>query len=157
VLSLLLGEEKSGQELVRQTLSQLGHTNWRKYVHDGFIADTALPPAQVGVQALSAVKLSPSQEAGSKRKNGELEVVFHFSSFTYDGRFANNPWLWETPDFLTKVTWDNYALVGPETAASLGVKNDELITVKIGDRSIQLPCYVMPGQARSSIGLVLGG
>ena len=157
VLSLLLGDEKSGQALVQDTLSQLGHSSWRKYVHDGYVADTALPPAQVGLQALPQIQLTPGQSAGSKRKNGELEVVFHFSSFTYDGRFANNPWLWETPDFLTKVTWDNYALVGPETAASLGVKNDEVITVKIGDRSVTLPCYVMPGQARGSIGLVLGG
>src|SRR5262249_47408787 len=79
------------------------------------------------------------------------------SSASYDGRFANNVWLWETPDFLTKVTWDNYALVSPDTAAQLGIQNDELITVKVGERSIQLPCYTMPGQARYSIGLVLGG
>ncbi|NVB85296.1 MAG: 4Fe-4S dicluster domain-containing protein [Kofleriaceae bacterium] len=95
--------------------------------------------------------------AGSRRKNGELEVVYHFSSFTYDGRFSNNPWLWETPDFLTKVTWDNYALVSPETASSLGINNDDLITVKVGGKTVQLPCYTMPGQARYSIGLVLGG
>src|SRR5262249_28022187 len=76
---------------------------------------------------------------------------------TYDGRFANNAWLWETPDFLTKVTWDNYALVSPETAQTLGLENDTMISVKIGERSIKLPCYTMPGQARYSIGLVLGG
>src|SRR5262249_30064716 len=75
----------------------------------------------------------------------------------YDGRFGNNAWLWETPDFLTKVTWDNYALVAPETATMLGLDNDTLITVKVGERSIELPCYTMPGQAKYSIGLMLGG
>ena len=101
----------------------------------------------------------PSGDAADrlKRRNGELEVVFHLSSASYDGRFANNAWLWETPDFLTKVTWDNYALVSPETATTLGLENDTIITVKLGDKSVDLPCYTMPGQARYSIGLVLGG
>jgi len=158
LLSLLLGDELSGESLVKSTLAELGATSWRKYVHDGFVADTALPPAQVSLAPLATKELTPGQQAGSKRKSGELEVVFHYSSFTYDGRFANNPWLWETPDFLTKVTWDNYALVGPETAQSLGIKNDEMISVKIGNgEPVKLPCYVMPGQARSSIALVLGG
>ncbi|HEY5925631.1 MAG TPA: TAT-variant-translocated molybdopterin oxidoreductase [Kofleriaceae bacterium] len=157
LLSLLLGDELGGEKLVRDTLESLGHTGWKKSVHDGFVAETALPPAQVNLAAVPSRDLTPSQKTGSKRKNGELEVVFHYSSFTYDGRYANNPWLWETPDFLTKVTWDNYALVSPETALALGVKNDEMITVKVGDKSITLPCYTMPGQARYSIGLVLGG
>ena len=91
------------------------------------------------------------------RKANELEVVFHYSPFTYDGRFGNNAWLWETPDFLTKVTWDNYAMVSPKTAVQLGLENDTMINVKVGDRSIKLPCYTMPGQAPYSIGLVLGG
>jgi Fe-S-cluster-containing dehydrogenase component len=157
LLSLLLGDETPGESLVKTTLGGLGASDWRQAVHDGFVANSALPTAQVMLQGLPQPQLTPGQQAGSKRKNGELEVVYHFSCFTYDGRYANNPWLWETPDFLTKVTWDNYALVGPETAQALGVKNDELITIKIGEKSIKLPCYVMPGQARYSIGLVLGG
>ncbi len=157
LLSMLLGDEKTGEKLVRDTLETMGHTSWKQHVHDGFVTDSAFPAAQVAATALPAVTLSPGQQAGSKRKNGELEVVYHFSAFTYDGRFANNPWLWETPDFLTKVTWDNYALVSPETAVALGVKNDDLISVKVGNRSIKVPCYTMPGQAKYSIGLVLGG
>jgi Fe-S-cluster-containing dehydrogenase component len=157
LLSMLIGDEKTGEALVRETHESMGHTNWKQHVHDGFVANTALPAAQVTATGLPASTLSPSQQAGSKRKNGELEIVYHFSSFTYDGRFANNPWLWETPDFLTKVTWDNYALVSPETAVALGVKNDDMITVKVGDKTITLPCYTMPGQAKYSIGLVLGG
>jgi molybdopterin-containing oxidoreductase family iron-sulfur binding subunit len=157
LLSMLLGNETSGEPDVKETIASLGGTDWRKAVHDGFVANSALPAAQVTLQALPSTGLLPGHQAGSKRKNGELEVVYHYSSFTYDGRFANNPWLWETPDFLTKVTWDNYALVSPETAVALGVKNDELITVKVGEKSIQLPCYTMPGQAKFSIGLVLGG
>jgi molybdopterin-containing oxidoreductase family iron-sulfur binding subunit len=155
LLSLLLGEERTGMELVKTALGN--PLNWRQLVHDGFVPNTAYPLAQVTLGAVPQVNLTPSQLAGSMRKANELEVVYHFSSNTYDGRFANNAWLWETPDFLTKVTWDNYALVSPKTAVQLGLSNDTMITVKVGDRSIKLPCYTMPGQAPYSIGLVLGG
>lgn len=157
MLSLLLGDEQSGEALVRGTVTGTGKLAWKQYVHDGFVPETGYAIAQVQATSLPQYTLTPGQMAGSRRKNGELEVVYHFSSFTYDGRFSNNPWLWETPDFLTKVTWDNYALVSPETAASLGINNDDLITVKVGGKTVQLPCYTMPGQARYSIGLVLGG
>jgi MoCo/4Fe-4S cofactor protein with predicted Tat translocation signal len=155
---MLLGDDKGGYELIQAVHKDRGlDGNWKQNVHDGFVAGTAAAPTSPKVDELAAPALSPSQQAGSLRKNGELEVVFHPSSFTYDGRFANNAWLWETPDFLTKVTWDNYALVGASTASGLGVDNDTMIKVKVGDREVELPCYTMPGQAIGTIGLVLGG
>jgi Fe-S-cluster-containing dehydrogenase component len=158
LISSLLGDEKGGQELVQATHRDLGFEgNWKQNVHDGFVANTQLPAATAALTAFGLPALSPGQLGGSLRTNGELEVVFVQSSFTYDGRFANNAWLWETPDFLTKVTWDNYALVGANTANGLGLENDTMIKVKLGDREIELPCYTIPGQAKGSIGLVLGG
>ncbi len=158
--AMLLGDNLAGQALVQAAHTALGVTaDWRTSVHDGFVAASTLPTApdlKVNPQ-LAVGTLTPSQLGGTKRANGDLEVVFAQSPFSYDGRFANNAWLQETPDFLTKVTWDNYALVGPETAEALGLSNDTLITIKIGDRSLQVPCYTIPGQARFSIGLVLGG
>ena len=158
LLSMLLGEETGGEQLVRQTHANAGGS-WRKHVHDGFVAGPGVRPvgaARVGNFPIPA--LTPSQASGSKLvKSGELEVVFHYSSFTYDGRFANNAWLQETPDFLTKVTWDNYALVGPDTAKHLGLENDRMVTVSVEGRSITLPCYTIPGQAHNTIALVLGG
>jgi Fe-S-cluster-containing dehydrogenase component len=156
-VSALLGEPLSGEALLKK---QYVAVDWRQAVHDGFIIGSNLPVAvfKAGsvVNSVNA-NLTPTQLAGSVRKNGELEITFVPSSASYDGRFANNAWLQETPDFLTKVTWDNYALVAPGTAIDLGLKNDTLITVSVGATNIKLPCYVMPGQARGSIGLVLGG
>jgi molybdopterin-containing oxidoreductase family iron-sulfur binding subunit len=159
LLSALIGDELGGEALVRGTHDALGYgTSWRTNLHNGFVAQYVQEPVKdLGPAKALSPALSDSQKGGTKRANGDLEVAFHFSSNTYDGRFANNPWMQETPDFLTKVTWDNYALVGPETATVLGLENDTMITVKIGERSIELPCYTMPGQARYSIGLVLGG
>jgi molybdopterin-containing oxidoreductase family iron-sulfur binding subunit len=157
LLSLFNGEEKGGMELVSSTLDELGYTSWRKNIHDGFVDGTRHPPVTPKPQAIPAPTMTPSQQKGSKLRNGELEVTFHYSSFTYDGRYANNAWLWETPDFLTKVTWDNYALVSPETSQTLGLENDTYITVSVGGKTLEIPCYTMPGQARYSIALVLGG
>jgi molybdopterin-containing oxidoreductase family iron-sulfur binding subunit len=166
LLSLLLGEEKAGLELVQAAHAELAKdlgvdANWKQSVHDGFVPGTAHHTVQAAVLGFPLPALSASQALGSLRRNGELEVVFHPSSFTYDGRFANNAWLWETPDFMTKVTWDNYALVGASTATGLELDNDTMIKVKLGEagheREIELPCYTMPGQAKGTIGLVLGG
>src|SRR5213078_2367172 len=141
--------------------NDLGFEAWKQSVHDGFVAGTQLGAVQVSPVPFQVPPLSPSQQGGSLRTNGDLEVVFCQSSFTYDGRFANNAWLWETPDFMTKVTWDNYALIGASTATGLGLDNDTMIKVKLGEpgheRELELPCYTMPGQAKGSIGLVLGG
>ncbi|KAB2907127.1 MAG: 4Fe-4S dicluster domain-containing protein, partial [Kofleriaceae bacterium] len=94
---------------------------------------------------------------GSDVANGQLEVTFLASSSTYDGRFANNAWLQETPDFLTKVVWDNVALVSPDTADKLGIRSQDIVRIKLGDRQIDIAALVMPGQAKGSIGVVLGG
>jgi MoCo/4Fe-4S cofactor protein with predicted Tat translocation signal len=157
LLSMLAGEEQSGEQLVRTTHEALGFANWRQYVHDGHVPGTQFPVAQAPAGNFPQPQLTPGQAAGSSISNGKLEVVFHYSSFTYDGRYANNAWLQETPDFLSKVTWDNYAIVGPETAEALGIGNDTRIRVKVGDREVTLACYTMPGQAKGSIALVVGG
>ena len=66
--------------------------------------------------------------AGTAASSGGLEVVFLPSASVWDGRFANNGWLQELPDPMTKLTWDNAAMVAPTTASSLGVKTGEVVT-----------------------------
>jgi molybdopterin-containing oxidoreductase family iron-sulfur binding subunit len=170
VLSLLDGHEVTGDHLVQESFAvRSGHADgklglalagaWKTAVHNGFIqsqVDGSLNPGPVSA-AIAPPPLTASQQGSTDPGNAALEVTFHYSAFTYDGRFANNAWLQETPDFLTKVTWDNYALVGPDTAKKLGIENDHMITVKVGDKSVELACYTIPGQARYSIALVLGG
>src|SRR5690606_38860654 len=141
LLSAILGDDKSSETLVKEAHAQLGLSSasiasWRQSVHDGFVAGSELPVANnPAVTGFAPPQLTDSQRGGSKRANGDLEVTFVTSPFSYDGRFANNAWLQETPDFMTKVTWDNYALVGPETAQALGLANDTMIVVSVGDRS----------------------
>ncbi len=161
LLSMLEGSNKTGQQLVMEAHAARGFTNWRQSVHDGFVSGpgAVIADATTLVPDTSVAPPVPNQSqlGGSKRNQGDIEVTFAMSPFAYDGRFANNAWLQETPDFMTKVVWDNYCLIAPDTAEQLSIKNYDKVTVKIGDKSITLPAYTIPGQARSSIALVLGG
>ncbi len=156
--AMLLGDETPADVLVGKTLADSGAGGtWRAAIHDGFVDRTRFAPQAVQAGGGGA-GLVGSQAGGSDAKNGELEVTFVHSSSTYDGRFANNAWLQETPDFLTKVTWDNVALISPDTADKVGgISSQDVIRIKVGDRQLDIPALVMPGQARGSIAVMLGG
>src|SRR5215813_3604267 len=139
---------------------------WRKCLHDGFIPNTALPPKTVTAKT----DIVPPQQASAPTSG--YEIVFRTDPSIYDGRFANNGWLQELPKPLTKVTWDNAALVSPATATKLGlnkrsdkqsaVKGREsyvdTITIRHQDRSVTgtVPVFIMPGQADDVITVHLG-
>ena len=86
----------------------------------------------------------------------QLEVIFRNDRSVYDGRFANNSWLQELPDPITRLTWGGAALIGPATAEKLGIKNEELVVLKVDDRQTRIPVYVLPGQAPDTVELLLG-
>lgn len=146
-------------------------TSWRKWVHDGFIPNTALSTKTVSLKADFAQTNAggtPAVPATAVAAAGSFEVVFRTDPSVYDGRFANNGWLQELPKPLTKITWDNAALVSPNTAKKLGVGKREAVkgresyvdTIKIThrDRSIStdVPVFIMPGQPDEVITVHLG-
>ena len=87
---------------------------------------------------------------------GALEVTFAPCPKMVDGAHANNTWLQEMPDPVTKLVWDNAAIVSPATAKALGVDSKDVIKIAVGDRSITAGVWVLPGQADNSIALTLG-
>jgi molybdopterin-containing oxidoreductase family iron-sulfur binding subunit len=146
-------EPRSGHEIVRATAlaAYVGldfEGFWQRALHDGVVPGSAWPEIQPGLRPAEIRVTAPASEG--------LEVVFLQDSKVYDGRFANNAWLQELPDPLTKVTWDNAVLVGPATAAELGVKSDDLVVLRLESREVTLPVYVMPGQAQRSLAVSLG-
>jgi MoCo/4Fe-4S cofactor protein with predicted Tat translocation signal len=154
LLAMLAGDAKpDARQLVATAVADrtdaTGDDAWAKLLHDGYYEGTAFEP----VDAKLAGGPFPAPEAP---EDDQLELVLTASSSTYDGRFANSGWLQETPDFLTKLTWDNAALVSDATAKSLGLKHGVMADLKVGETSIKAPVYVMPGQAPGSIGLALG-
>ena len=128
---------------------------WRKFLHDGFLANSAAKPVEVALnqaavsQALSGVKVSMASK-------DRLEIVFHRDYSLDDGRYNNNGWLQELPDPVTKLVWDNAVLVSRKTAADLGAKNSDIVEIRLGERSVRGPIWVQPGFADNSLGLALG-
>jgi molybdopterin-containing oxidoreductase family iron-sulfur binding subunit len=122
---------------------------WRKWLHDGMIPNTAFAPKTVTVRAdLSAA----APAAGGQG----LEVVFRPDPSVWDGRFANNAWLQELPKPLTKLTWDNAALMAPATAERLMLISGDMVEVKKGNRSVTIPAWISPGHAVDTVTLHLG-
>lgn len=160
LLSLLAaGRVTSGYEQVRAVFGEKiapgsGEPEWRRVLHDGLWDGTAWEAASVTVQGDSLRASSPGGAA--TRPAGDFEVVFVPDSRLLDGRFANNGWLQELADPITKLTWDNAALISPADASALGVRREDRVTISLDGRELTIPVYVLPGHARGSITLVLG-
>ena len=86
----------------------------------------------------------------------DIEIIFTPSDGVYDGRFANNGWLQEMPQSLTKVVWDNAAILSPRTARALAVKDGSMIVLRQGDVELPLPVYEMPGCAPGVVAVAFG-
>lgn len=151
---------------------------WRKIVHDGVIPNSALPP-----KTLSANAAFLSQPESKPAASGPLEISILPDPSIYDGRFSNNGWMQELPNPLTKVTWENVALISPKTAEKLSLNrgNDpdelsggergtafintrgsnmtaDLVTLNYqgGNISKGVPVWIQPGQPDDVITIYLG-
>ena len=132
---------------------------WRKVLHDGLLDGSAAPAADLPAVAAgdAAAAVRAAGDAALPIASGDdLEIVFRCSPAVHDGRFANNGWLQELPDAMTKLTWDNAALISPATAGALGLENEDLVTVTSGERELELPVWQLPGQADNTVTLDLG-
>ncbi|MEM8737716.1 MAG: TAT-variant-translocated molybdopterin oxidoreductase [Planctomycetota bacterium] len=171
-LALLSGDEAvSGYDLVRRAWSAAikagqydvqasawpggpidtsAERRWRAAVHDGLLAGSAYP-------AVSAVPGNASASGLSVSSNvGVFQVEFRSDPKVYDGRFANNGWLQELPEPITKVAWDNPAWVGVKDAGSLGLKTGDVIKITVDERELEVAVFVTPGQAEGVVVLTLG-
>jgi molybdopterin-containing oxidoreductase family iron-sulfur binding subunit len=127
---------------------------FKRFVQEGFVADSARPPVIPMERAIQKFHAAGSSDlVYSKHK---FEVTFHPSYALYDGRFAWNSWLMELPDPITKLVWDNAALVSPKTAEHLQIKTGDVIEIDNGSAKVKIPAFILPGQADNSIALHLG-
>ena len=123
---------------------------WRKWLHDGIVPDTAFMPRPVALQGNFAAQAPAAVSAQG------MEVVFRPDPSIFDGRFANNAWLQELPKSLTKLTWDNAALISPATASRLNLISGDVVELKQGGRTLRIPVWLVPGHAPDLLTLNLG-
>ncbi len=130
---------------------------WKKILHDGILKNSAGPWVKPKFQQQGLVRLTRSPWKPMTTPSAKaLELVLTASDSLYDGRYANNSWLAETPDPVTKLTWDNAAVISPQTAKALSVKNEDWIELKAGKETLKVPVWILPGHALNSITLALG-
>ena len=161
VLGLMVGgKDCPGYDIVRETWKPiLGEAEfdrkWNRVLHDGFLAGSELPEVVPDLTAQPLAELARPIGARAGEPGG-LEIVFLPSPSLHDGRFANDGWLQELPDPLTKLTWDNPALVSPKTAETLGLANGDVVRLDYAGRSLELPVWILPGMADGVVALTLG-
>ncbi len=123
---------------------------WRKALHDGVIPGTAAQPRPLTAGDVFAV-IGP----GSAPTAG-IELAIRPDPTVYDGRFANNGWLQETPKPFTKLVWDNSVHLSPATAERLGIAKDDVVEIKVGDRSVAGPAFIVPGHPDDAVAVTMG-
>jgi molybdopterin-containing oxidoreductase family iron-sulfur binding subunit len=149
-LARLAGETQTNPyEIVRATFGGSDEA-WKKFLFNGFSENSAM---DAGALYLGVF---PPKIKNSAPSAGSLEVVFYRDAKTDDGRFANNGWMQELPDPITKITWDNAVLVSRKTARELGVQNGDIVEITLNGRSVKGPIWTQPGMADYSLGLALG-
>ncbi|MEZ4409339.1 MAG: 4Fe-4S dicluster domain-containing protein [Polyangiales bacterium] len=148
VLAALAGVDGGGATLVR---AQWG-ARWDAALRGGVVAGTAFTrvDAEVDQGAVSAALAATRHDARG------VEVGFVADAKVYDGRFANNAWLQEFPDPITRLAWENAALLSPATAARLGLTTGDLVEVSLRGRRVRGPAFVLPGHADEAVTLPLG-
>ena len=149
-------------DFIRQNWEQniLNNNSWNQALHDGFFKSSSLIKLKIKKYNFnkSALKLSKSQTLGT-------ELVLYSKTGLGDGQQANNPWLQEFPDPITRVSWDNYLTVSKFDAQQLGLKNENVANgaldsnyaeIKANGVSLKVPVVIQPGQAKGSVGLAFG-
>ena len=162
ILSLLHGGEAgqdASEKLIRGVADAvagkpLTSRQWREVLHSGFLVGLKAEPLA------GPFKVEGSAPTGSidldSIEQGALELLLTPSDSLYDGRFAKNVWLQELPQSMTKICWDNAAIVSPKTADMLSLKQGVLARLVHGGETVDLPVFIMPGQANGTIVVQLG-
>jgi Fe-S-cluster-containing dehydrogenase component len=127
---------------------------WSAVLRRGFVDGSAYPR----VDATPRRELLPpvSSRAQQPAAANTIDVLFAADSRVHDGAFSNNGWLQELPDPVTKLTWDNAALLSPASAAALGVATGDLIQLERPGAMLPIPALIVPGQAENTVCLTFG-
>jgi molybdopterin-containing oxidoreductase family iron-sulfur binding subunit len=155
--------DRKGHEIVkdfwRTQLAADFDRAWARALHDGVVAGwtgtavTANPAVATSAPPPpTAPPAPPARPAGA----GGLDIVFRPDPTIQDGRYANLGWLQEVPKPITKLTWDNAALISPVTAERLGLHNNDVVELRYRGRVVEAPVWTLPGQAEDTVTVHLG-
>jgi molybdopterin-containing oxidoreductase family iron-sulfur binding subunit len=165
VLAMVIGDgPRSAFDITRETFAlEFGQDGvdraWRQALHEGVAPRTVLEELNLERVQPRIEEIAAGFQAVAGRNpttDSQIELVFFVDSKLDDGRFANNGWLQEMPDPITKTTWDNAALLSPTTARDLGLVDGEIVEIEAAGTTVEMPAFVLPGHARGSVSVALG-
>ncbi len=151
----------------------LGETSWNDTLHDGVYVSDANDKYEF-LEKSNVIDLIGSAKTLGTSKGAEMEITLYPKTGMGDGQQANNPWLQEFPDPLTRATWDNYLTVSESDAKKIGLYlepstffnqsshdatgglNGKYANVTVNGVTMKVPAIIQPGQANGSIGLSFG-
>ncbi len=125
-------------------------TGWRKALHDGWIEGTAYD------KTAKAGTGTPVPAIPAPTPKDSLEIIFRPDPNIYDGRWNNVGWLQELPKPVTSLSWDNAAIVSGATLMKLGLEEDDIIEITVGNGRVKAPVMVAPGHPDNSVTVYLG-
>ena len=149
LLALIAGlPVPTGAELVQATFETIANgANWSGFLRNGFLENSAKTAALSFQGSISDISLTDSRG---------IELVFPPDFRIPDGKGIDNGWLQELPDPITKLTWDNAALVSRKFANANGLNDNDRVKISVGGRSLEVAVLVSPGHADDSITLARG-
>ena len=172
----IMGNETSYHDYIKDNWNTniLNGSSWNQALHDGvfvsqspLVEENTINTAEDSVESDVIVDVNAAARALVNSSSSEgLELALYTKTGMGDGKQANNPWLQEFPDPITRVSWDNYLTVSKEDADTLGLVNEHVsngalngsyANIDVNGTTIEnIPVIIQPGQAKGSVGLSFG-
>ena len=162
------GAEGTYYDYIKDTwnASVLAGGSWNQALHDGVVESDAEVMTEAATESEEVMESTTDHGAlAAASQGGGYELTLYTKTAMGDGQQANNPWLQELPDPISRATWDNYLTVSAADAATLGVTNENVangaldgsyVNVTLNGVTLKVPALIQPGQAKGSVGLALG-
>ena len=158
-----MGSETASYDYIKNywQANVLGGKSWNKTLQSGTFSSSV-----ENILSINEIDFSAASAALAKTNGAEMELTVYAKTGLGDGQQANNPWLQELPDPITRTSWDNYLLISRVDAESLGITNrtadngaldGDLVTIKADGVTLEnVPAYIQPGQAAGSVAIAIG-
>jgi molybdopterin-containing oxidoreductase family iron-sulfur binding subunit len=162
LLALLAGEPSKPYDVVQKTfkdaatMPSMFASAWASALKLGLVKQSSTVLTGVRPNVADVATAVAKNKAPALPSAQNLEVTFSPCAKMHDGRHANNPWLQELPDPLSKLVWDNAALVSIETAKALSVASGDMVHLSVNGQTVDAAVWVMPGQPDHTIAVSLG-
>jgi MoCo/4Fe-4S cofactor protein with predicted Tat translocation signal len=136
-----------------------GQKGWETLLQTGFVKEADKPAGTYSFSRdLNGVAQTILNQSSQLEANGDgkLELQLYQTVAIRDGKRANNPWLQEMPDPVSKVTWDNFAAMSPTDLKKFGLVQGDIINIDANGYAVALPILLQPGQAQGTISVAVG-